>query len=173
MKNIGESKPCKYCKNPILDRASVCHHCGRTQNKLLNSINEINSLATLISIALLFVAVDQCSESRKDRIAAKKALEIAEAVKTSTYILYDQVDSLRKELDSTINNYENITLLSTQNAWIQANVPIFGLDVNRLSVQQFEKNTWKLIDNVIRDTIERKKWWRETDSLINPNKYKK
>jgi hypothetical protein len=168
-----EKTRCNYCKNEIASDATVCHNCSRTQNKILNWINNFNYLAVFISIALLLVSMRQCSESTKERKAATEAFKIADSLKKSTYKLYGQVDSLKNELDSTVKYFEDIALLTTQNAWINANVPIFGFDVNRPSVKQFEKNTSTLVDKIVKDSVKIEDWWRKTDSLINPKKYKK
>jgi hypothetical protein len=165
-------KECRFCKKNIKEDAMVCHHCGREQNKILYQINKFNYLASLIALALLIVSVSQCSETRKDRVDAIDALRVADSVKIITLELFADVERLKLELDSTIIYFEDITLITTQNAWIHANIPIFGFDVNRPSVKQFEKNTWDIIDKVFKDSIQLKNWWNETDSLIHPDNYK-
>ncbi|MBC8147955.1 MAG: hypothetical protein H8E98_08245 [Bacteroidetes bacterium] len=172
MEKQNKPKQCRSCKNPILYGATVCHHCGSSQYKVLNFINKISSVAVLVSIVLLGLSIAQYLDSRKNIIETKEALRIAEESKAYTIKLKFEIDSIKNEIDSTTKYFKNSILLSTQNAWINVNEPMLGFNVDRPIVKKYEKNTANLISMVLKDSAEIKKWWRETDSIVNPQKYK-
>lgn len=162
-------KKCKYCKEIILTDATTCMHCGGHQNRLVSLLNVLSSAGIIISIGLLFISILQFSDSKKERIDSQKALSIANKVKEDAYLLYEKVDSMKKEMD-TLNEFINkTTLLAVQNEWIHANTPIMGMNTQRPSVKKFEKNTNELIKLLIPDDNERKNWWDETDRLLKSN----
>ena len=78
-----DQRVCKYCIEPIHQRASVCQHCGRSQP--LGSIQLIMELAStinaLIAVGLLILGLFQFLEAKRDRVNADQALKEALAVK--------------------------------------------------------------------------------------------
>ena len=68
-----EKKECRFCYQQINVLAHVCHYCGRYQQRVRQYFR-FESLALLVSIAMVFLAFLQFQEARKEHIAAKDAL---------------------------------------------------------------------------------------------------
>lgn len=69
-------KNCRYCFKKIEQMASVCHYCGRDQNRFSKNFNNI---AVIIAIVMMFIAFAQLKEARQERIKAEEAKKIAVA----------------------------------------------------------------------------------------------
>ena len=163
-------KTCNYCIEEIHQDAKTCKHCGRHQKRIRNFFYILSDSAKLLTIGLFLISILQYSDSRKDSNAAKDALDTALTVRRKTEILFNRVKSLNTDLDSMVKLINQTTLLSTQNAWIHANNPIMGLNTNKQSVKQFEKNSNELIRLLIPDSISRTQWWEETERIIHHKK---
>ena len=78
---------CKYCLQEIKQKAKVCHHCSRHQNRLVQYSDRIG---LLISIVMVGIALFQLNEARQERIVASEAVPKAETLAASlirvTYI---------------------------------------------------------------------------------------
>lgn len=159
-------KTCKYCKEEIHKDATTCKHCGRHQKGFLNLMTYLSDSAVILTFILFIISILQYIDSRYERMKAKEAYETAINVKTEVLKLYNQVDSIRHNIDSIATFINRTSLLNIQNSWIQANTPIMGFNTNRPSVKRFEKNTNELIRLLMPDSIVREKWVKETDNLL-------
>ena len=159
-------KKCKYCKEEIKNGATTCKHCGRHQKGFLNIINYLSDTAIILTFGFFIISVLQYLDSRNERIKAKEAFDTAIKVKSDAEQLFHKVDSIKNDLDSMVIYTNRISLLSIQNAWIQASNPLMGMDTHMPSVKKFEKNSNDLVNILIPDSTERAKWWKETDELL-------
>lgn len=108
---------CKFCKSELNEGATVCHHCGNPQNRFMHILYSFNYAATIVSIIFLIVAVSQCSEAKRDRVSAQKALNKANSIEieaakvkqeldsvlTETYKAKQQIDSIKEDLKYTLS----------------------------------------------------------------------
>lgn len=67
-------RTCKCCRQPIDQDAAVCHHCSRHQNWI---VRNLANAGFLIAVIMMFIAYQQLSEAKKQRIAASDALSKA------------------------------------------------------------------------------------------------
>ena len=159
-------KKCKYCKEEILDDAKTCKHCGRHQRGILNFLMLLSDAAIILTFILFFFSILQYRDSRKEKIEAKEALQIATNTKNETLKLYKSVDSIKRDIDSILLLTNQTSLIFTQNALIQASTPFMGAHLGRPSVKKYYKNSRELIYLLIPDSTSRKEWWKETGELI-------
>ena len=72
-------KKCRSCMQAIDKNAKKCHHCGSTQNPLLNKLQSVSLvLSTLVAIVSLYGAYSadkQAEEARKAKDIAEKAVQ--------------------------------------------------------------------------------------------------
>ncbi len=155
-------KRCVHCNEVIHSNAKVCRHCKKDQHRFtLNA----NLIANIISLLLLVVSIFQFKESRQERIEASQALTSAEDALSQAKKAFGKVDSLRRELYSTVKVINENTLLDIQNSWIIASNSMLAINTGSEATKQIEKNSNQLIKKIIPDSIQRKKWWNKTQQL--------
>ncbi len=154
-------KRCKHCKEAIQGDAEICKHCNRHQGKIWSLVNHISNTAGVVTILLFIVSLFQYYDSRQERIKAQEAMDTATK-------LYNRVDSLNRKLNSTIQFVNKTTLLAIQNSLIQANNPLLAMTPRtRLSLIRYETNVNGLVELLIPDSVARRRWSIEIDSIIH------
>jgi hypothetical protein len=66
-------KLCRYCAQPIVQTATVCHHCSRHQHRFWQHFR-IEQIGLLISFIMVVIASSQLKEAQEQRVAAADAL---------------------------------------------------------------------------------------------------
>jgi len=96
-KPFPNQKQCRYCDELIRPSAKVCRYCNRHQNRILNCIERITTLAALASIIMVVIAVSQLKMAHDERISAKEALNLANQAKnTALLAAQDANESFKK-----------------------------------------------------------------------------
>ena len=79
-----EKKLCSSCQQEIKVGATVCHHCQRSQNKLIGYITHIATSTALIMVIIagfqVWISVLQMRETKEKRVEANRVLAKAEEV---------------------------------------------------------------------------------------------
>jgi len=68
---------CRHCRQPIKQKAKVCHSCGRRQTALEGILRFSEWLGFLVSLALLVLAAWQLAQARGEAAAVRDASEAA------------------------------------------------------------------------------------------------
>jgi len=75
---------CKYCQQPINEKALVCHLCEKDQRPFINRIKDSTSLVALIMVLIATVQIlqtcSQTQELKKKRVEAEAVLTQAKGV---------------------------------------------------------------------------------------------
>lgn len=111
--SLVQTKHCRHCVQPINTNASTCHLCGKSQNRFLSVLDKggviISIAGAIASIALVWLAYLQFSETRQERVDAGKALGEAkiankQAQQAATEIKTMMVDIADIYIDSAMDN---------------------------------------------------------------------
>jgi hypothetical protein len=85
--NSEKAKPeqsaplCRYCQQPMNEKANVCHHCERDQRPIFQYFASSTAfLMVIIAISQAFMAWLQYDESKKKRVEADDVLKKAKQV---------------------------------------------------------------------------------------------
>ncbi len=88
---------CRYCKQPVADCASVCHKCGKRQNRLLDWF-QFDNFSVFISLVLVILAYLQFKEAREERIKAQTAVREATSARDTAQSVARRVQGLQEGL---------------------------------------------------------------------------
>ena len=98
------SGKCIYCIEEINEAASICHYCGRYQNKIYNIFKSFLSFSAVIMVVIsliqVFLTYRSMAEAKLKRIEAKEVLDEANMVLKESK---EKIDMLRNYINETIS----------------------------------------------------------------------
>ncbi len=105
MSSAFSKKKCRFCRNEIDRKATVCEICQRSLSFSFRSFEPTEVLSLLLSVALVLVSIWQLSEAATKEMDAREALRKAETALEKTDTLNRMIDRQYEVLVDVDNTF--------------------------------------------------------------------
>ena len=143
------TKQCHYCKLTIEQDATVCQHCSKAQNRVIEGIKQTSAVVTIfmviIALAQVIFAYLQMQESRKKRIEATEVLLESKRVLNVTE---NRATQISKEAEETLENAKIESKAAVDNSKIVLSKAEFDVVTAMIAVKEVERKASEVMSKL-------------------------
>jgi hypothetical protein len=165
-------KHCKICAEQIPVHAKICSHCGYPQNRIIRLfeiINKFGVVATLISIGLFYLSIQQYKDSKQERTSAQQALDNAnQAAKIANETKIENI-RLSDSIIETALQLNLLTKYNLENSYILASESLLAMGGDQLARKRLEANMDSISKLINKRPEDEKEFWNSLKKIF-PNR---